>query len=172
MTALNLEADLEREHPHGFPWAVTCCRGDRTEAEDVLHLAYLKVLDGRARFDGRSSFRTWLFGVIRLTAQEQRRRRWIQLRWLDRQSAAGTEAPDPAPDPAEQTVSADNQWRLGMALARLSRRQQEMMHLVFYQGLSIQEAGMVLGIPVGTARTHYERGKLRLRRLLAEMEGE
>jgi RNA polymerase sigma-70 factor (ECF subfamily) len=110
--------------------------------------------------------------VIRLTAQEQRRRRWIQLRWLDRQSAAGPEAPDPAPDPAEQTVSADNQWRLGMALARLSRRQQEMMHLVFYQGLSIQEAGMVLGIPVGTARTHYERGKLRLRRLLAEMEGQ
>jgi len=45
-----------------------------------------------------------------------------------------------------------------------------MMHLVFYQELSVQEAADVLGMPVGTARTHYERGKARLRSLLAGMK--
>jgi RNA polymerase sigma factor (sigma-70 family) len=53
------------------------------------------------------------------------------------------------------------------ALRQLSRRQQEILHLVFYQEMSVQEAAAVLGMPVGTARTHYERGKARLRRLLA-----
>ena len=44
------------------------------------------------------------------------------------------------------------------------------MVLVFYQELSVAEAASVLGISVGTARTHYQRGKQRLRELLAGEE--
>src|SRR5437016_2785519 len=75
MEPRDLENELARVHPEGFAWAVRCCFGDRNEAEDVLHLAYVKVLEGRARFEGRSSFKTWLFGVIRRTALEVGRRR-------------------------------------------------------------------------------------------------
>ena len=39
---------------------------------------YVKVLDGKARFDGRSSLKTWLFAVIRHTALAQRRTRWVR----------------------------------------------------------------------------------------------
>jgi DNA-directed RNA polymerase specialized sigma24 family protein len=39
-----------------------------------LQIAYLKILEGKARFDGRSSLKTWLFAIIRRTALEQRRR--------------------------------------------------------------------------------------------------
>ncbi len=52
----------------------------------------------------------------------------------------------------------------------LTARQREILHLVFYQELSVQEAAEVLGMPVGTARTHYERGKTRLRAMLAGEE--
>ena len=48
--------------------------GEAVWAEDVLQTSYLKILDGRARFGGRSSFKTFLFGVIRHTAAEDRRR--------------------------------------------------------------------------------------------------
>jgi RNA polymerase sigma factor (sigma-70 family) len=61
--------------------------------------------------------------------------------------------------------------RLRQTLASLSRRQQEVLHLVFYQQLTIEEAAQVLGLPVGTARTHYERGKVRLRQLLSGERG-
>ena len=33
-----------------FGWAVSCCRGDRTEAEDLLQSVYLKVLEGPPPF--------------------------------------------------------------------------------------------------------------------------
>lgn len=141
-----------------------CCQGERAEAEDVLHLAYCKVLDGRARFERRSSFRTWLFGVINRTAREQARRRWMQLarleRWWNDSAADGAEG-------GGDEGGGDERVRaLRSALGRLSRRQQEVLHLVFYQELTIQEAAEVLAMPVGTARTHYERGKARLRQLL------
>lgn len=162
----NLEELLEQVHTPGFAWAVRCCRGDRAEAEDVLQQSYLKVLDGRARFEGRSSFRTWLFGVIRRTALESGRRSWTQaLRlgaWWREQD--GEEA-----SPADHVADGDLAGRLEAALRKLSRRQAEVLHLVFYQDLTIQEAADVVGLPVGTARTHYERGKARMRTLLAEM---
>ena len=164
-TDLDLRDELARVHPQAFAWAVRCCRDDRADAEDVLHEAYMKVLDGRARFEGRSSFKTWLLGVVRHTAREYRRRRWLRMMrlergWRDSDIAGSPTAPE-LPE-AEDRVAA-----LRVALARLSKRQQEVLHLVFYQSLTIHEAADVLAMPVGTARTHYERGKSRLRQLLA-----
>ncbi|MEO8622304.1 MAG: sigma factor, partial [bacterium] len=69
-----LAAELEALHPRSFGWALACCDRRREEAEDVLHDSYDKVLDGRARFDGRSTFRTWFFSVVARTAAEHRRR--------------------------------------------------------------------------------------------------
>src|SRR2546430_16630775 len=72
--ALQLEQELDQLHPAAFGWALACCAGDHVAAEDALQASYLKILDGRARFDGRASFRTWLFSVVRYTAAGQRRR--------------------------------------------------------------------------------------------------
>jgi RNA polymerase sigma-70 factor (ECF subfamily) len=58
------------------------------------------------------------------------------------------------------------------ALAQLPERQREVLHLVFYQDMSISDAAEVMEIAVGSARTHYERGKARLRALLEEHRNE
>src|SRR5207247_9042104 len=49
-----LERELDHLHPAAFGWALACCAGDRAAAEDALQASYLKILDGRARFDGRA----------------------------------------------------------------------------------------------------------------------
>src|ERR1700704_966437 len=64
---------LEAHHVESYGWALSCCRRRHNEAENVLQLAYLKVLSGKAVFDGRSSFKTWLFAVIRKTAAHEYR---------------------------------------------------------------------------------------------------
>jgi RNA polymerase sigma factor (sigma-70 family) len=160
---------LAELHPASFGWALACCRWDREEAEEVLQTAYLKVLDGRARFDERSSFRTWLFAVVRRTAAERRRAGWLRLlgtaRWLN-----GRPRPVPAPDPETEAVDSASVLGLRQALRELPARQREVVHLVFYQDLTVDEAARVLGISAGSARTHYHRAKAGLRRALGAEE--
>ena len=162
----DVQTQLERHHADCFAWAMACCGRDRTEAEDVLQTSYLKVLDGRAVFASRSSLKTWLFGVIRRTAAEHRR--WRALRRFRVVSLAAH--PDPAPDPAAAVDYSESAARLVNAVAKLPERQRQMLHLVFYQDLTIGDAAVVLGISIGTARTHYERAKQRLRELLGPEE--
>jgi DNA-directed RNA polymerase specialized sigma24 family protein len=76
----DVEAELRRYHQDSFGWALACCRWVATEAEEVLRETYLKVLEGRARFDGRSHFKTWLFAVLRRTAAERRRQAYVRPR--------------------------------------------------------------------------------------------
>ncbi|MBV8201235.1 MAG: RNA polymerase sigma factor [Acidobacteria bacterium] len=157
---------LEELHPASFGWALACCRWDREEAEEVLQTAYLKVLDGRARYGERSSFRTWLFAVIHRTAAERRRGRWLRqlatAHWLD-----GHVRPAPAATPEAVAGGSEAALALRQALGGLPVRQREVLHLVFYQDLTVEAAAQVLGISVGTARTHYHRGKASLRQALA-----
>ena len=161
-----LETELLRVHEASFGWALHCARFDRSEAEDVLQQAYLKVLDGSARFGGRSAFQTWLFGVIRRTATERRRGHAMRSLLLDRWFGVARHELRPTEDPLARLVrDAESRALLG-ALGQLSARQGDLLHLVFYQDLSIEEAAAVLGLRTGTARTHYERGKARLRVLL------
>ena len=74
MDPTEAQRELEQLHSASFGWAMACCQRERELAEDVLQNAYLKVLDGRARFDGRAGFKTWFFAVIRRTAADERRR--------------------------------------------------------------------------------------------------
>ena len=168
MPPADLTAELEQLHITAFGWALSCCGWDRSAAEDVLQASYLKLLDGRARFHGRSTFRTFVFGVIARTAREVRRRaalrRWVPLASL----VLGPGAVDGRPDPATALVWADETTRLVRALGRLSARQRQVLHLVFYEDLTIAEAAAVAGVSLGTARTHYERGKAALKKLLEE----
>jgi RNA polymerase sigma factor (sigma-70 family) len=150
----DLRCVLEQHHAASFGWALTCCGRDREEAEDVLQASYLKILDGRARFDGRSSVKTWLFGVIGRTAAEERRRSFFRRRMHD------SHAMQARIMSSSDAISDDP---LVTALALLAPRQREVLHLVFYQGLTIEDAARVMRVSVGTARTHYERGKQRLR---------
>jgi RNA polymerase sigma-70 factor (ECF subfamily) len=162
-------ASLESLHPDAFGWSLHCCGGDAGRAEDVLQNAYLKVAAERVRFDGRSAFKTWWFGVIRLTAKEEQRRRRF------RESLAGKLlrfAPAKVDEP--RTISRieldESSRELKAALTQLPPRQSEVLHLVFYQDLSISEAAVIMGVSLGSARTHYERGKARLRELLTSTD--
>ena len=163
MTRDELEHELARLHGESFGWAMACCGRDRDLAADALQSAYLRVVSGQARFGGRSRFKTWFFGVVRMTALEEMRRvRRLHESTVDVADAALIASPDPGPDalPAEDVAK---------ALASLPDRQRETAQLVFYHGLTVAEAAAVMGVSLGSARTHYDRAKRALANALAAL---
>lgn len=143
-------------HAASFGWAMACCGRDRDHAQDALQRAYLLILDGRAHYNGHSSFRTFVFGVIRNTAREERRFRLLPVQARDDTMAL----------PDAEAAEAQRRTLLLRALQQLSARQREVLELVFYHDMSIEEAAEVMHVGVGSARTHYQRAKARLRILL------
>jgi RNA polymerase sigma-70 factor (ECF subfamily) len=169
METEQLTAQLEQHHASSFGWALACCRRDPAEAEEVLQIVYLKVLEGKASFNGTATFKTWLFAVIRKTALDQRRKNLLRAVFATRvfertASEARVEQPD------ESAYRSEIQGIFQRSFTRLPRRQREALELVFYHDLNLREAALVMGVSLGSARTHYERGKKRLRHLLEESE--
>ena len=73
-------------------------------------------------------------------------------------------------DPESVAAASESNGNLLRTVAELATRQRQVLHLVFYQDLTIEEASRVMNISLGTARTHFDRGKRRLRELLARQE--
>ena len=170
MDIAELKAELETLHSASFGWALNCCRRDRAEAEEVLQTVYLKILEGKACFRGEASLKTWLFAVIRKTAIGEHRKSILRkLRWSD-SSEAATTLVSPLEQPGVAFEKSETQALFQSAMKSLPRRQREALHLVFYQDLSLSEAAEVMGISIGSARQHYDRGKKRLREFLGQTE--
>lgn len=164
-----IRVQLAEQHQAAFGWALGCCNGDAAQAEEVLQCSYLKILEGKARFGEQSSFKTWLFGVIRCTASEHRRRLFLQtLRFVKHSDEGQISHSDE--DMAEQVQRQQLQRRFREGLTTLPRRQREVMQLVLAHELTLQEASVVMGISVGSVRQHYQRGKQRLRIILGKLE--
>ena len=164
LAANELRDRIDRLHPEAWAWTCVCCRGNEDDALDVLQEVYVSVLEGRLSFGGRSSFKTWLFGVLRRTAGGRRSKFLRRFALLERW---GRERDDEGqPDPAQGLQSEERGERVRAALEHLTARQREVVELAFYHDLSLSEVAEVLGISLGSVKTHYDRGKKELRRLL------
>ena len=152
---------LEAHHSESWGWALACCDWRKPMAEDILQESYLRVLDGRARFSGRSTEKTWFFGVIKRVAQElqrgQTRQGVLSIRSLFAANDSGEDDPPFVSASEGQSVA-----RLRKVLRGMSQRQREVLHLVFYGDLTLEQTAQTLGMSLGSVRTHYHRGKLRL----------
>src|SRR5581483_9077654 len=169
MNIAELKTELERLHSASFGWALSCCRRDHSDAEEVLQTVYLKIFEGKAIYRGESSLKTWLFAVIRKTAATEYRRKLLRTLRLT-SDAAEVEHHSSFETPTATFERSEVQAHFQSALKTLPRRQREALHLVFYEDLSLREAADVMGVSIGSARQHYERGKKKLRESLAKME--
>ncbi|QDV05651.1 ECF RNA polymerase sigma factor SigW [Planctomycetes bacterium Poly30] len=161
-----LMAALEPLHGDAYGWALVCVGGDPERAADALQTSYARILAAEARPTVDSPMRGFLFGVIRLVALEERRRDRRALDLSIRRAAAAPERDEAAEDPVQRVTELEEHGQLRAAFAALPPRQREVLHLTFYQGLSLREAAEILDLHIGSVRQHYERGKEALRQRL------
>jgi RNA polymerase sigma-70 factor (ECF subfamily) len=145
-------------------------------AEEAVQDTWLGVVRGIERFEGRSSFKTWLFRILvnrarSAGAREQRHALVESAHVVDptRFDTHGQWA-----DPLEQWAQESDDrleaaiWApiLKSALDELPPRQRTVIVLRDVEGLSSDEVCAVLGISGGNQRILLHRGRSRLREIL------
>ena len=158
---------LEALHSQVFGWALSRCDFDRATAEDLMQQAYVELLSGRARFENKSTLKTFLFGVVQNLARSRFRKLVVRLRLLK------SYGPSDEPTFEAETTSDEERDRLvWRAVESLPARQRDITELVFCREMTIEDASIVMGVSVGTGRVHYDRAKKALAAALSGLQGE
>ena len=152
---------LEAMHGQVFGWALSRCDFNQATAEDLVQQAYVELLTGKARFDGQSSLKTFVFAVVQNLSRNRYRRLAARMRLL------GKVAPESGADVVQPEEPAEDNdvWK---AVQALPARQRDIVELVFCRDMTIAEASAVMGVTTGTGRVHYDRAKKALRGRLAD----
>jgi RNA polymerase sigma factor (sigma-70 family) len=141
--------------------------GNSADAEDVTQRVFVAAWLGRATFDpNRARLSAWLVGITKNTVADAHERRARDRR--DREAliqSLDCEVTDWPDDLAERLVVAD-------ALADLPEMPRRIMRLAFYDRLTHTQIAELLGLPLGTVKSHIRRSLDRLRTRLEVSDDE
>jgi RNA polymerase sigma-70 factor (ECF subfamily) len=156
-------------------------------ADDVVQETWITVVRGIGRFEGRSSLKTWVYGILVNVARRRAQREgrtvpfasvgtgeWTGTVDLDRlhHPALGLgywpSAPTWGRDPADASIAAEMRHVVLRALQLLPPAQREVMTLRDVEGWSGPEVSEVLGISDVNQRTLLHRARVSVRAALEE----
>jgi RNA polymerase sigma-70 factor (ECF subfamily) len=146
-----------RHHVRVYRFILRMVR-DATTAEDLASQVFLDVWRTASQFQGRSQVSTWLLSIARfkaLTALRQRHHEDIDQEEI---LQIADEAATPEKNLERSTTSAI----LRACVAKLSPAHREIINLVYYHEMSVEEVGHIIGIPQSTVKTRmfYARKQL------------
>jgi RNA polymerase sigma-70 factor (ECF subfamily) len=178
---------VQRHHSSMFKLAMTYV-GDRGVAEDVVQEAWLTCLRSLDRFEGRSSLKTWLFGILVNVARARRRK---ESRILPFASFFRRDDSDSHRPTVERSrFGSDGMWSDGprswdnvpeskvlgdetlqhvrSAIEALPPKQREVILLRDVAGFDSAEVSSLLGISASNERVRLHRARAAVRHILED----
>lgn len=132
-----------------------------SDADDLAQETFLAAWTHADTYRGGATVRSWLFAIAWRKAKDCHRRRFRQRRreaqYHEMQAAA-----------LSGGVTAEDRLAVQRALASLPLEQQAALTLCLAHELTHAEVAAVLGMPLGTVKSHVLRGRERLRIALEE----
>ena len=157
-------------------------------AEDVVQEAWLGMLSGLARFEGRSSLRTWTFTILvnRARTRGAREARTVPQSPLATRGEPGPDDWFPGPggevariwssidvasrwdtSPESAVLSREALLQLDQAVSALPSRQRQVVTMRDVVGMSAEEVCAALGVSAANQRVLLHRARAALRAALA-----
>lgn len=152
----------------GRLWAVALrTTGNPEEAADALQDAALSAFKAADSFRRDSAVGTWLYRITVNACLDRLRRQAARptVHYPDPDSSVWRQA---TADPVDMAEQRELRLMLEQALASLPTDQRAAVVLVDVQGLAVEEAAAVLGVPAGTIKSRCARGRAKLAARLRE----
>lgn len=181
---------VEGYTPRVFGLLFNRCR-DKELAEELTQAAFVKIvkkIGDKGGYEESGRFDAWLFRIAMNGLRDEMRRRKRQATptdmgpgassgrdeqsggWSAAQQSILSGGPNPAIDPAEAVIKAEQIQQLQSAISQLSEADQEIIHLRHSAGLSFAEIADTLGQPLGTVLSRGHRALGKLKKLMTEHE--
>jgi RNA polymerase sigma-70 factor, ECF subfamily len=133
---------------------------DLNSAEDIVQDSFIKAYRRLNLFEGRSSFRSWLYQIALNTARNGFRK-------FSRESV-GTDGLEIAVEGEMENhvIALDVKSILQLEIEKLPERQRQALSLRVYDDLSFKEIAEIMDCPYDTAKANYRHALLKLKERL------
>jgi RNA polymerase sigma-70 factor (ECF subfamily) len=161
---------------------------DAGVAEEVVQESWLTCLRSLDRFEGRSSLKTWILGIVMNVARARRRKESRILPFASLFSRDDSDRERPTVDPSR--FGRDGMWqtlpqawdnlpeakvlgdetleRVKSAIEDLPQKQREVIVLRDVAGLDAEEVSRMLGISAANERVRLHRARAAVRKMLED----
>jgi RNA polymerase sigma-70 factor, ECF subfamily len=164
----NAFAELVRRHQSAVRASLRkLARGDEGLADDLAQETFLLAYRNLAKFRFDAKFSTWLYRIAYNVFVSDARKMKELLHETDEDEAP--DVPDDAPPLAE---SANLRLDLDRAMECLNDAERAVIVQCYYNDLSHDEAAQVLGMPLGTVKTHVLKAKEKMKSRMAAWQKE
>ena len=134
--------------------------GNPDDAAELCQEAFLNAWKGLGKFQGESSFSTWLYRLSSTLS--------MTVSLDDEEGARQAELPDERYSPHRQAEQQELRDTLRAGLRALSEEHRQVLILRELEGLSYGEIAALLGVEEGTVKSRIARARLALRKYLLE----
>ena len=144
--------------------------GDRWIAEEICQDVFLKVYLSIDKFEGRSSFKTWLYRIAKNAYLDFIKGSKKELLTLD-DSELGKTVIDPSAGPESHLLNQEVEGLIKLTLKGLSEKYRTLIILRDMQNLSYQEITEITGAKLNTVKVNIYRARQEFQKIYTELEG-
>lgn len=128
--------------------------GERMAAQDAAQDVFLKFLSSLGQYREWGKIKNYLYVIARNTVKDKRKKK--QEIVLEHLPETGMEREEPM----------EEQVLIRLAFRELSREEQELIILRYYQDLRLKDIAKVMGMPISNVRYHLKKAEQRLKEVL------
>lgn len=158
-------SELVRRHQKALLRMVMRFTHDLEVAEEVVQDAFIKAYEKIAGFEGRSSFKSWLYQIAINTAKNTIRSGREQNMGIDNLEVSVQASQEGG------MVRRDISKFLQAQIDELPARQRTAVVLRIYEDLSFQEIAEMMECPYDTAKANFRHGLLKIREAFKDSDG-
>lgn len=150
-----------------YRFALSITRGNEDIASDILQNALIKAFESMDGFQGKCSFTSWLWIIIKNEFITHLRKESGHAFFNSKQTE-GDAADTKNPSPEESINEEQRKENLVKLIAQLPEKYKEIITMVELSGMSYAEVSSFLDIPVGSVKSRLSRARDELHRLVEE----